>query len=234
MKLVLFDVDGTLIRDDGAAREAYAKALREVYAFPGTLHKYDFSGRTDPQITNEVLSHEGYEPAEIEAKMGRLWSSYLEELERLVTATRIRVLPGVVRLLESLAKQADVTLGLLTGNIERGARIKLAPHDLNRFFPFGAFGSDAAERERLPPVAVERAHQMHGRRFTGRDVVVIGDSIYDIRCGVPHQATTIAVATGHTSPEKLLGEKPDHFFENLGQTDEVLAAIRSDRNQATD
>ena len=226
MKLVLFDIDGTLIRDDGAAREAYAKALREVYAFRGTLKKYDFSGRTDPQITHEVLGHEGYEPTEIDGKMDRLWSSYLAELERLVTATRIRVLPGVVRLLETLVREDHVTLGLLTGNIERGARIKLAPHDLNRFFPFGAFGSDATEREKLPPFAVERARQMHGHHFTGRDVVVIGDSIYDIRCGVPHQATTIAVATGHTSAEKLLGEKPDYFFENLEQTDDVLGAIR--------
>jgi phosphoglycolate phosphatase-like HAD superfamily hydrolase len=226
MKLVLFDIDGTLIRDDGAAREAYAKALREVYAFPGTLHSYDFSGRTDPQITHEVLSHEGYEPAEIDGKMDRLWSSYLEELERLVTATRIRVLPGVVRLLELLAREDHVALGLLTGNIERGARIKLEPHDLNRFFPFGAFGSDAAEREKLPPFAVERARQAHGRHFTGRDVVVIGDSIYDIRCGVPHQATTIAVATGHTSGEKLRAENPDYFFENLEPLDDILAAIR--------
>lgn len=225
-RLVLFDVDGTLIRDDGAAREAYGKALREVYEFPGTLHKYDFSGRTDPQITWEVLSHSGYDETRIRNGMERLWAAYLEELKRLVNATRVRLLPGVVDLLETLSQNQDVTLGLLTGNIEQGARIKLSPHDLNRFFSFGAFGSDAGEREKLPPIAVERAGRLHGHTFDRRDVVVIGDSIYDIRCGVPHQATTIAVATGITPAEKLRGENPDHFFESLEPNAALLAAIQ--------
>jgi phosphoglycolate phosphatase len=226
MRLILFDIDGTLIRDDGAAREAYAKALREVYDFPGSLHRYDFSGRTDLQITYEVLRHAGYSEDDIEEKIGRLWSVYVEELRRLVSAVRIRILPGVQDLLERLASETHVTLGLLTGNIEPGARVKLEPHHLNRYFPFGAFGSDSREREDLPPIAVERARRLHGHRFEGRDVVVIGDSIYDVRCGVPHQATTIAVPTGVTPAEKLRAENPDYFFDSLEPTEELLAAVR--------
>jgi len=115
-------------------------------------------------------------------------------------------LPGIRELLDRLASMDDVTLGLLTGNIERGARLKLAPAALNDYFPFGAFGSDSARREDLPPIAVERASKIDGHRFRGRDVVIIGDSIYDVRCGVPHEATTIAVASGKTPAEKLRAE----------------------------
>lgn len=225
-RLVLFDIDGTLIRDDGAAREAYATALSEVHGYQGgSLRKYDFSGRTDTQITYEVLCDSGFDLPSIDAKMDRLWEVYIRELKKLVNATRIRVLPGVLPILQTLSKTPGVILGLLTGNIEPGARIKLGPHDMNRFFAFGAFGSDAQEREHLPPIAVERAQQLHGHKFDPRDVVVIGDSIYDVRCGIPHQATTIAVATGHTSADKLRDENPDHFFDSLEPEGAVLSAI---------
>lgn len=224
-RLILFDVDGTLIRDDGAAREAYAKALRQVYDFPGSLRQYDFSGRTDAQITHEVLRHWGCGEEEIEAGMERLWSVYIEELKRLVNAARVRVLPGVLQLLQRLSEESHLTLGLLTGNIEPGARVKLEPHGLNRYFAFGAFGNDSREREKLPPIAVERASRLHGCRFEPRDVVVIGDSVYDIRCGVPHQATTITVPTGVTAAETLRAENPDYFFDSLEPTVELLDAL---------
>ena len=101
-------------------------------------------------------------------------------------------------------------LALLTGNIERGARLKLSGPALNGYFPFGAFGSDSPRREELVPIAVQRS----GHRFSGRDVVIIGDSIYDVRCGTPHSATTIAIASGKTSAELLRAENPNHFFES--------------------
>ena len=225
MKLVLFDIDGTLIRDDGAAREAYGIALKKVYDYERPLKAYDFSGRTDPQITYMVLGDGGFSPDQIEAKFGELWTAYLEALSRLVSRERVRVMPGILPLLDELHRHDDVVLGLLTGNIEPGARIKLAPHDLNAYFPFGAFGSDSMDREKLPPIAIHRAEELAGHRIEGRDVVIIGDSIYDVRCGVPHNATTIAVATGVTPPEKLHAENPDHFFETLEDTDGVMRAI---------
>src|SRR5262249_40394686 len=123
---------------------------------------------------------------------------------------------------------ARVVLGLLTGNIERGARVKLGnatPHPLDEFFPFGAFGSDSPHREELPPIAVERASRLNGHRFRGRDVVIIRDSLYHIRRGVPHSATTIAIASGKTPAEKLRAENPDYLFASAEQLDEILAAI---------
>jgi phosphoglycolate phosphatase-like HAD superfamily hydrolase len=224
MRLVLFDIDGTLLNDGGAAREAYASALEAVYGHRGDLRRYDFSGRTDPQITHMVLGDAGLPAAEIDAAMPRLWDHYLEALERTARG-RVRELPGIRPLLETLASDPRVVLGLLTGNIEPGARVKLGNAALNGFFPFGAFGSDSSRREELPPIAVERACHAVGHRFGGRDVVIIGDSIYDVRCGVPHAATTIAVASGKTSAEMLRAENPDHLFASAEDHDAMFAAI---------
>jgi phosphoglycolate phosphatase len=224
MRLVLFDIDGTLITDGGAARAAYAAALEAVYGYRGDLHRYDFSGRTDPQITHMVLRDAGLSAEAIDARMDALWSVYLAHLGANAPG-RVRALPGVVALLDALRAEARVTLALLTGNIEPGARIKLAGADLNRYFPFGAFGSDSPRREELPPIAVERAAAATGIAFSARDVVIVGDSIYDVRCGVPHDATTIAIASGKTAAASLRAENPHHFFESAEEKEALLAAI---------
>jgi phosphoglycolate phosphatase len=224
-RLVLFDIDGTLITDSGAARQSYARALHDAYGFEGDLSRYDFSGRTDPQITSMVLGDAGFTGDEIAAGEPKLWETYLRELARNATAERVRTLPGIRQLLERLASMSDITLALLTGNIERGARLKLAPPELNRYFPFGAFGSDSARREELPPIAVERASEMHAHRFRGREVVIIGDSIYDVRCGTPHDATTIAIASGKTPADTLRAENPHHFFPSAEDVNALVAAI---------
>jgi len=222
---VLFDIDGTLITDNGAARRSYALALRETYGFEGDLTRYDFSGRTDPQITSMVLHDAGLTDDQIGARAPQLWDAYLRELAIHATAERVRVLPGIRDLLDRLVAIDHITLGLLTGNIERGARLKLAPAGLNDYFPFGAFGSDSAKREELPPIAVERASKIDGHRFRGREVVIIGDSIYDVRCGAPHDATTIAIASGKTPAEKLRAENPHHFFQSAEELGGILEAI---------
>jgi phosphoglycolate phosphatase len=224
-RLVLFDIDGTLITDRGAAREAYDTAIREVYGYSGDLHRYDFSGRTDPQITHMVLSAAGVSDDDIEASLPRLWEIYLANLERTATPERVQTLPGIADLMYELSGRSGVMLALLTGNIEAGARLKLAAAGLNCYFPFGAFGSDSPRREELPPIAVERASAFDRQHFSGRDVVIIGDSIYDIRCGTPHGATTIAIASGKTAAETLLAEKPHHFFSSAADRDGLLAAI---------
>ncbi|MGN6183455.1 MAG: HAD family hydrolase [Thermoanaerobaculia bacterium] len=225
MKLILFDIDGTLISDRGASREAFAEALREVYGYNGDLARYDFSGRTDPQITHMVLRDDGFTPDDIDSRIMTLWQHYLAGLARNATRERVRVLPGIRELVAKLAEHRDVVLALLTGNIEPGARLKLGAPDLNDYFPFGAFGSDSADRTKLPPIAVERASAHMGHRFEGREVVIIGDSIYDVRCGVPYDATTIAVASGKTSAEVLQAENPTFLFENVEDTERVMDAI---------
>jgi phosphoglycolate phosphatase len=225
VKLVLFDIDGTLISDRGASREAFAAALGEVYGYAGDLGRYDFSGRTDPQITHMVLRDEGLDERQIEEKLAVLWEHYLAGLARNATAERVRVLPGIRPLVERLATHPDVVLALLTGNIEPGARLKLGAPSLNDYFPFGAFGSDSRDRTQLPPFAVERASRHCGTHFEGSDVVIIGDSIYDVRCGVPYGATTIAVASGKTPGETLRAENPSFFFDDVTDTEALLAAI---------
>ena len=224
-RLVLFDIDGTLVTDGGASRAAFAGALRIVYDYDGDLGRYDFSGRTDPQIAVMVLRDAGWSEAEISARFGQLWPTYLEGLARNATPERVRALPGIPPLVSALHQHGDVTLSLLTGNLEQGARLKLAPPALNEFFPFGAFGSDSARREELPPIAVERASRLDGERFAGPDVVIIGDSIYDVRCGVPYGATTIAVASGKTPADILRAENPRHFFQSAEDLDGMLEAI---------
>lgn len=224
-RLVLFDIDGTILRDDGVAREAYGIALRETYCHERSLRQYDFSGLTDPQITHIVLGDAGYGVDEIEAKLDALWEVYLREMRARVSAARIRLMPGIVELLELLANDERVVLGLLTGNIEPGARIKLGAHELNGYFLFGAFGSDSSVRTELPPIATRRALERTGESIAREDVVIIGDSIYDVRCAVPHGATSIAVPTGPTAAEALLAESPTHFFETLEPTRAVLDAI---------
>jgi phosphoglycolate phosphatase-like HAD superfamily hydrolase len=223
-RLVLFDIDGTLITDGGAAREAFAEALTEVYGFRGDVRRYDFSGRTDPQIAGMILRDAGWDDADIEPRLPSLWNHYLGGLARNAPG-RVRVLAGVSALLDAVRAEERLTPALLTGNIEPGARLKLGAIALNDYFPFGAFGSDSPRREELPPVAVRRAAAVTGVDFRGSDVVIIGDSIYDVRCGVPHGATTIAIASGKTPAETLRAENPDHFFDSAEELEGILVAI---------
>ncbi|HEY0159563.1 MAG TPA: haloacid dehalogenase-like hydrolase [Thermoanaerobaculia bacterium] len=225
MRLVLFDIDGTILTDRGASRAAFADALRETYGYTGDLGRYDFSGRTDPQIAHMVLADAGFAPGQVEAAFNDLWSVYLAGLARNATSDRVQVMPGIPELIETLHGRDDVVLALLTGNIEPGARLKLGGANLNNYFPFGAFGSDSADRTELPPIAVRRANEHRGMHFEGADVVIIGDSIYDVRCGVPWQATTIAVASGKTPEHLLRAENPTHFFPNASDVGAVLSAI---------
>ena len=224
-RLVLFDIDGTLITAGRAARDAFRDALVDVYGYQGDVSRFDFSGRTDPQIATMILRDDGRSDAEIGPLLPALWEHYLAGLQRNLGHSPSRTLSGIDELLHVLAAREDVTLALLTGNVERGARLKLEPPGLNRFFPFGAFGSDSADRAELPPIAVARASQHCGIGFSGRDVVIIGDSIYDVRCGVPHGATTIAIASGKTPADVLRAENPDHFFDSACETNALLDAI---------
>jgi phosphoglycolate phosphatase len=224
-RLVLFDIDGTLVTDGGASRDAFGAALKAVYGYNGNLRRYDFSGRTDPQITFMVLRDAGYSDEAIAGQLRELWGVYLAGLKKKTAAGGVRALGGVKKIVESLHAHDDVVLALLTGNIEPGARLKLAGPALNEYFPFGAFGSDSAVRDELPPFAIRRAEERMGHRFSGRDVVIIGDSIYDVRCGVPHGATTIAVASGKTDAATLRAENPTHLFDTLDDFDAVVSAI---------
>ncbi len=226
MKLVLFDVDGTLLTASGAGRRALERALHEVYGTAGPIHAYDFRGGTDPQIVWDLLRLAGVEDAVIREREALLYERYTACLEAEVGDGRgVSLYPGVRDLVEGLAGRDDAVVGLLTGNIEAGARIKVQPTGLWPRFRLGAYGSDHADRARLPVIAARRAAALVQRAFGGAETVIIGDTPRDIRCARAFGATAIAVATGWHSPADLATHAPDHLFADFSDPDRVLAAI---------
>jgi phosphoglycolate phosphatase len=226
-KLVLFDIDGTLVSTQGAGSRAFRRAMLEVYGETGPIDQYDFHGRTDPQIARELLRLAGRDDADIDPGLPALWTAYIRELEVELARpeTDARVLDGVADLLDALHRNGDHLVALLTGNIEPGARLKLGAVGLWERFDFGAYGSDHERRDRLPTVAVRRARERSGIHFRGRDVVIVGDTPFDVSCGRSLGVWAVAVATGKHSTAELAAEGADVVLENLADTGRALAAI---------
>ena len=225
-RLVLFDIDGTLLTAAGAGRVAVARAMEEVYGPVGSLADHPFGGKTDPQIAHEVLGPLGWAPEAIDARVDAMFARYLAYLaEELPRSPRARLMPGVVPLLDALATEPGVTLALLTGNLEAGAALKLAHFGLAGRFAFGAYGSDDGDRKALPAIAVERALAATGHRHAGKEVVIIGDTEFDIACGRALGVKAIAVATGPYAADHLRRHDPDHVFDDLADTEAVRRAI---------
>lgn len=225
MRLVLFDIDGTLVRTKGSGRKALGKALLETYGATGPVETWDFGGKTDPLLCYELMGAVGLSREAVDAKLDAALDRYLQYLRELLTPETCWVLPGVFPLLEALARDARVTLGLLTGNVQAGAQAKLSVHGLDRYFAFGAFGCDSGVRRDLPEVAVRRAQDRTGRLHRGKEVVVIGDTPADIQCGRHLGVRAIAVATGTYGPASLAEHAPDAVFETLEPLDRVLETI---------
>jgi phosphoglycolate phosphatase-like HAD superfamily hydrolase len=226
VKLVLFDIDGTLISARGAGRRAMRAALERVFGAAGGIDQYDLRGRTDTRIVHDVMGALGWEPARVKERLDDFFEAYLGVLSAEIgDGGRVVTLPGVTAVVEGLARSPDAALGLVTGNIEEGARIKLSPTGLWPRFQVGAFGSDHMDRRRLPSLAVRRAQALLGATFTPRDVMVIGDTPHDIDCARAFGAVAVAVATGQYPREELVAENPDLFFEDLGDVEKVLAAL---------
>lgn len=231
-RLVLFDVDCTLINAHGAGKRAVLRALREIYGLEGDLGDYSFHGRTDPAIVRELVTlwsptpASAQDPAAADGRLAACLERYVELLgEELATGRQTETLPGVRELVTALAADRDVLLGLLTGNVEAGARLKLAPTGLLPLFKVAAYGSDSPARPELPDIAVRRAETLTGRRFTGKEIVIIGDTPADISCGSHLGVRTIAVATGRSSPTELAVHRPDYLFADLSDWQSAYAAI---------
>ncbi len=215
MKLILFDIDGTLIDCGGQARVAFGEALDRVFGEAGPIDTYDFSGKTDTRIVVDLMTAAGRPRTEVLQTLPALREEYLATLERTLARDRMRVLPGIEPLLEHLAARDDVVLALLTGNWERGARIKLSRHDLNRYFGFGSFGDDVFDRNDLPPIAIERALRATQRRFHPQETVIVGDAVLDVGCARANGIPCLAVATGRTSRAILEAEGPTWITDDL-------------------
>jgi phosphoglycolate phosphatase len=225
MRLVLFDIDGTILRSNGAGRRAMVAALREVFGTTGPEdHRYD--GKTDPQIVREVMRLEGHHDAHIDERMDALMALYLARLQRELVQADTFVYPGVRELLEALEARDDTILGLLTGNLREGAYAKLrsAGIDPGRF-RVGAFGSDHEHRPELPALALQRAQAELDRELEGDHLVVIGDTPADIECGRALGVRAIGVATGSYTVDELLECGPHAVFETLADTQRVMRAI---------
>lgn len=215
MRLILFDIDGTLVECGPQVRQILSNTLDEVYGRTGSIDWFDFAGRTDPGIVLDVLKDAGLGEQDILDRLPEVKEKYAVRLEKDLDAGRMRLLPGVADLLESLAQREDIVLGLVTGNWEPGARTKLSRFDLNRYFDFGAFGCDAVDRSDLPPVAWKRAERITGRRFLPEETLIVGDTIHDISCAQAHGIPVFAVATGRTSAETLRERGADRVVADL-------------------
>jgi phosphoglycolate phosphatase-like HAD superfamily hydrolase len=224
-RLVLFDIDGTLLSAAGVSAAALRHALLAHFASEGALAGYDYSGKTDPQIVRELMRAAGHDDPAIDERMEATLATYLRTLEARLRPEHVRPKPGVVDLVAALARDPRVTLALLTGNLERGARLKVEPLGLNRHFPFGAYGSDHEHRHELPAIAVERALRHTGHHFLGKCVVIVGDSVHDVRCGRSLGVRAVAVATGITTPETLEAERPDALLPDFADLERGLLAI---------
>ncbi len=228
-KLVLFDIDGTLLSTDGAAARAFLDALVAVYGTAGPVAEVSFAGKTDPQIAHELMARAGIADDEIEPRLEELWRHYIENLDMELLTTPVSVYPGVESCVELVESKADTALlGLLTGNIQPGAQRKLDASGIGfSRFRTGVFGSDSADRNKLPGIAARRAAAITGVSYAGSDVVVVGDTPADVACGRAFGARTIAVATGTFSYEELSGCGPDYLFHSLQDADAVWRAIVS-------
>ncbi|MDP9099671.1 MAG: haloacid dehalogenase-like hydrolase [Verrucomicrobiota bacterium] len=217
-RLLLWDIDGTLISTGAAGQRAIARATAARFE-GGDLDGVEIAGRTDLGIGRQILSKYGA-PVN-DTSIHSFLDLYLDLLAEEVPRGKGRVLPGVLELLEDAAKKPEITLGLLTGNLERGARLKLEHYGLWQFFAFGAFADDHHDRNELGAFALSRAWEKTGIDFAPAQIDVIGDTGHDIACGKTFRARTIAVATGPWSREQLAEHQPDFLFDDLANVDEV-------------
>ncbi len=223
MKLLLFDIDGTLLNANGTGRRGIEQALSDTFGKPVTTEGISFGGRTDLSIMRQILQANGIAPSDrtIQKALDAYEATVLSD----VAPDDVKRLPGVSTLLNTLAEHPNVQLALLTGNIRSMAFWKLQAVELDHHFPFGAFGCDHAKRHELPGKAVKRAKDHTGRSYIGSDVVIIGDTPNDIRCGRGIGAFSVAVCTGHSTRDDLASHQPHVLLNSLEDTDAFIKQV---------
>ncbi|HUQ79980.1 MAG TPA: haloacid dehalogenase-like hydrolase [Gemmatimonadaceae bacterium] len=227
MKLVLFDIDGTILWSDGAGRRAMQRALTTAFGSSGNEH-YRYDGKTDMQIVRDLMRGDGHTDVVIDERMEALLADYVSRLHEELRSgeTQIQRLNGVVELIDALEARDDRRVGLLTGNIQVGAHAKLRAVGIDPTrFAVSAYGSDHEIRSELPGVAQRRAREELGLHLDGDAIVIIGDTPADIDCTRLIGARAIAVATGRYSVEELASHGPAAVFADLTDTDAIMRAI---------
>ena len=224
-RLFLFDIDGTLITSGGAGETALIEAMASRFGVKEDLKGITLAGATDALIAMALLEKHGLEASPENA--AALLDSYLHHLGRSMSRHSGRVLPGIIPLLDALKRRPDAVIALLTGNMVRGAEIKLGHYGVWEYFEFGAFADDHHDRNELGKFAKARATEKHGISFEPERIFVIGDTPRDIECGRAIGARTVAIATGNYDRTSLAAHSPDFLFEDLRDTPAVLEALFS-------
>jgi phosphoglycolate phosphatase len=224
VKLLLWDIDGTLLSTGGAGLRALESAIAAEFELsePVELGKIDWAGRTDGWIAEMICDRIGVSHSA--ENVDRLLQAYVALLPNHL-ASRTEVLPGVRDILETAHQRTDLQQALLTGNMEIGARTKLSHFDLWDYFPFGAFADDSPQRNELGPHALRRALDHTGHEFDPSNVWIIGDTPHDVECGKVIGAKTLAVATGHHPADVLQQCEPDALFLDLADPQKFWATI---------
>lgn len=215
-KLILFDIDGTLIDTRGAGLYALKQAAEEM--FGNDAPSFDIHGNTDSSLVTHVFQHYGV--AQDAETTEEFYSIYMKKLEANLNADDYdgQLLEGVVDLLEALRYRDDIELSLLTGNLARGAEEKLKRHSIGKYFSYGAFGDDHYDRNSLGPIALKRAELTTGYPFTPEETIIVGDTVRDIKCAKSLGCKVLAVATGAVAMDSLEAEGADLVLNSIGDT----------------
>lgn len=222
-KLILFDIDGTLILTGGVASRVMIDGVARVLGHPIRWSVRDFVGNTDRSIIAKLLIQNGATEAQTEKMVEQALQYYLEHLPAALARDGVvRILPGVLPLLEKLSADSRFALGLVTGNVYEGARIKLSRGNLFAYFPVGAFGDDALKREELPPFAIQRAEKYYNHFFDRENIWIVGDSANDVKCARANHLKSLAVGSGVIPTEELAESKPTVLLPDLSDMDAVL------------
>jgi phosphoglycolate phosphatase-like HAD superfamily hydrolase len=226
MKILLWDIDGTLLRSGRAGHRAMNAAARDVFGLQEAFADFDFGGRTDPWVLDLLCQrHRLAAPPE---RVAAFYAVYLEHLRRELHNPNAHTCAGIRELLNHVHSSPEITQGLLTGNLAAGARAKLEHFGIWHFFPFGAFADDSGERNRLGPIALERArHHLARVDLRPCDMIVVGDTPHDIACARASGARAVATATGGFSFEELAAHHPDLLVRDFSDPQPLLEFIRA-------
>ena len=226
IKALLFDIDGTLLKCNGAGKSSLIKATIETFGTAGEMEKVDFQGKTDPIILKESLNTMGFNSMDIHEKTNELKTKYFKYLRSDLKTHDPILLPGVKDILSKLKKNEKILLGLLTGNFKESAMIKLEHFSIENYFKFGAYGDDGEHRNQLPHVAQKRINQSMGMDIKFEDMIIIGDTVHDITCAKSVGAVSVAVGTGWCPKQDLLENSPDYFFPDLSNFDDFFTSLK--------
>jgi HAD superfamily hydrolase (TIGR01549 family) len=230
-KLILFDVDQTLVEVSPYHEMAFEKVMKDVYGIEGRMSEIRYAGKTEAECFREVGELHGLDRKVVDEKMQIVYKEYAKNFKNFIRKDKNvegnvegKVLLGVKKLLQSLSK-TDNMIGIVTGNSREIAEIILKKSKLQKYFTIIATSDQAKTRKELVKIAIAEAKKKFDVEFHGKNIIIIGDSVHDIECGKPYGALTIAVCTGMYTADELKQHNPDYIFKNLSDYKKILKVI---------